>query len=471
MLALPLLSLPLPAAAQTDNVTTYTLDNGLEVVVIEDHRAPVVNHMVWYKAGSADEPVGQSGVAHFLEHLLFKATDNLESGELSATVAANGGSDNAFTNYDATAYYQRVASDRLELMMSMESDRMNNLRLTPEDIETEREVILEERNQRTDSNPGALAFEQIRASQYLNHRYGVPIIGWRHEMETLSLEDALSFYDLYYSPNDAILIVAGDVDPENVLELAETYYGPIPSEPELPERIRSQEPPQTTPRRVYFDDERVSQPYMVRSYLAPERDPGDQETAAALVYLAELLGGSPFTSELGKALQFDEQIAVYTGAGYDALSLDDTTFTVSLLPSPGVTLEAGEAAVDEVIAEFLETGPDEDDMERLRTQLKAGEIYRRDNVQSLANMYGSALTTSLTVEDVQAWPQILQEVTADDVLAAAREVLRPEGSVTAYITDGSDPDPEEAEGTAAGAATAAAMEQAEEAEQAEEVQQ
>ena len=215
-----------PAVAQ--EVTTATLDNGMEVVVIEDHRAPVAVHMVWYRTGSADEPPGVSGVAHFLEHLLFKATDDLESGEFSRVVAENGGTDNAFTSYDYTAYFQRVAADRLELMMVMEADRMNDLRLTPEDIETEREVILEERSQRVDSEPGSIAREQMRAAQFLNHRYGQPVIGWRHEMQALDMEDVLATYDLWYSPNNAILVVAGDVEPEAVIAMAERHYGAIP---------------------------------------------------------------------------------------------------------------------------------------------------------------------------------------------------------------------------------------------------
>lgn len=287
------------AALAAEDVTTYTLDNGMDVVVIEDHRAPAVVHMMWYRVGSADEPVGASGVAHYLEHLLFKATETMESGEFSRVVAENGGSDNAFTSYDYTAYFQRVAADRLELMMRMEADRMENLRLTEDDIVTERNVVLEERNQRTENSPGALAQEQFRAAQYQNHRYGVPIIGWKHEMEQLSLDDAQSFYDLYYSPNNAILIVAGDVEPEEVLALAEEHYGPIPFEPNLPERIRPQEPPQRAERRITYTDPRVSDPYVTRSYLAPERDSGAQEKAAALVYLANLLGGSPFSSALG----------------------------------------------------------------------------------------------------------------------------------------------------------------------------
>ena len=246
----------LPLKAQ-EMVTDFMLDNGMQVVVVEDHRAPVAMHMVWYKAGSADEDPGVSGIAHFLEHLMFKGTDNLDVGEFSRVVAENGGRDNAFTSYDYTAYYQRVAADRLELMMQMESDRMVNLRLTEDDILTERDVIIEERNQRTENNAGALFREQRQAAQYMNHRYGVPIIGWRHEMEKLDMQDALDFYEKFYAPNNAILIVAGDVDPEEVKALAETYYGVIPANPELTERDRPQEPPQTSARRMEFFDPRA----------------------------------------------------------------------------------------------------------------------------------------------------------------------------------------------------------------------
>lgn len=425
--------LGLSTALHADEVSTTTLDNGLEVVVIEDHRAPVAVHMLWYRAGSADEPPAASGVAHFLEHLLFKATETLEPGEFSDVVAAQGGSDNAFTSYDYTAYFQRVAADRLPLMMEMEADRMNNLALTEEDIATERDVILEERNQRVENSPNALAREQMRAAQYLNHRYGAPIIGWKHEMEQLGMQDALDFYDLYYSPNNAVLVVAGDVDPDEVIALAREHYGPIPAEPDLPERVRSQEPPQSAERRLIFEDPRVSQPYLTRSYIAPERDSRAQEQAAALTYLAELLGGSSFTSTLAVALQFDSQTAVYTSAYYSGRSLDDTTFGLTVVPEQGVTLQEAEDAMDAAIAEFLDTGIDPDRMERLRTQLRASEVYARDNVQGLARRYGAALTQGLTVEDVQAWPEILQSVTEEDILAAAREVLDRDRSVTGWV--------------------------------------
>ena len=329
--------LPVAAHAAEDQVTTFTLDNGMQVVVVEDHRAPVVQHMVWYRAGSADEPKGSSGVAHFLEHLLFKATDKMEAGEFSSVVAANGGRDNAFTSYDYTAYFQRVAADRLDLMMSMESDRMRNIRLTEENIETERDVIIEERNQRTENSPRALFGEQMNAVQYHNHRYGVPIIGWMHEMEALDMEDALSFYEIYYSPNNAILVVSGDVTPEEVRTLAEKHYGVIPANPDLPERLRTEEPPQTAERRMIFRDARVAQEYVSRSYLAQERDAGAQEDAAALTFLAEILGGGT-TSYLTEKLQFDTQVAVFSGAFYRGTSLDDTTFNVVVVPSPGLRI-------------------------------------------------------------------------------------------------------------------------------------
>ena len=433
MIAAALLATAPALAAQAEEaVTSFTLDNGMQVVVVEDHRAPVLQHMIWYRAGSADEPVGSSGVAHFLEHLLFKATDTMEAGEFSATVAANGGRDNAFTSYDYTAYFQRVAADRLELMMKMEADRMKNIRLTEAEIVTERDVILEERNQRTENNPRALFSEQMSAAQYLNHRYGVPVIGWKHEMETLDLADALSFYDLYYSPNNATLVVSGDVDPDEVKRLAQTYYGAIPANPALPERFRSQEPPQTAARRLTYKDARVAQPYVMRSYLAPERDSGDQEKAAALTLLAEILGGGT-TSFLTEKLQFDTKTAVYTGAFYCGMSLDDTTFELFVVPADGVSLAEAEAAMDAALAAFIETGVDPEQLERIKMQLRAAQIYERDNVDGIANRYGRALASGLTIADVEAWPDILQAVTGAEIVAAAREVLRPEASVTGWL--------------------------------------
>lgn len=431
--ALFALTLALPARA-AEQVTTFTLANGLEAVVIEDRRAPVVVHMLWYKVGAADEPAGKSGIAHFLEHLMFKGTDKMKPGEFSDVVEAQGGSDNAFTSWDFTAYHQRVAADRLDLMMTMEANRMRGLVLTEAEVASERGVIIEERNQRTDNDPGALFREQTSAAQFLNHPYGIPIIGWRHEMEDLTREDALAFYQRFYAPNNAVLVVAGDVDPAEVRRLAELHYGPIAPTPGLAPRQRPSEPPQLAERRLTMVDARVAQPYVFRSYLAPERNAGDQKDAAALLYLADLLGGNPTTSVFAKALQFGpEAKAVYTSAFYQDGALDPSTFGVAIVPVPGVTLADAEAAMDAVIAQFLTDGVDLQAFERIKRQIRANDIYSRDSVQGLAQRYGEALTTGLTVADVQAWPQVLQDVTPDDVMAVARKVLDRRHAVTGWL--------------------------------------
>ena len=419
-------------AAIEDQVSEFMLDNGMQVVVIEDHRAPVVVHMVWYRAGAADETPGVSGVAHFLEHLLFKKTKNLAAGELSRTVAENGGTDNAFTSYDYTAYYQRVAADRLPIMMQMEADRMVNLDLTEDDILVERDVIIEERNQRTETNPSALYREQANAALFQNHRYGVPVIGWRHEMSNLALSDALAYYKQFYAPNNAVLIVAGDVVPDEVLSLAKSTYGQIPANPNLLERKRPIEPPHFAPRRIEYVDERVSQPYVVRSYLAPERNSGDQRLAAALALLADILGDGQ-ASVLQRKLQFETQEALYASASYSGVSLDTTSFAVYIVPSADVSLEDAEAALDRAIAEFMEEGVDEAQLDRLKTQYRAAGIYAQDSVNGLANAYGRALTSGLTLKDIHEWPDIIQSITAEEILAAARDVFDLNSSVTGWI--------------------------------------
>lgn len=428
---LPALVLALPS--QAADVTTYSLDNGMDIVVVEDHRAPVVVHMVWYRVGSADEPPGKSGIAHFLEHLMFKATDELESGEFSDTVALNGGSDNAFTSYDYTGYFQRIAADRLELVMRMEASRMDGLALVEEDIATERDVVIEERNLRTENDAGALFNEQLRASLYLNHRYGTPIIGWKHEAHSLTLEDAQSFYEAHYGPNNAILVVAGDVEPEDVLRLAETYYGVIPPNPAIVPRNRTQEPPQLAERRLNYSDPRIGNDYVTRVYLAPERDAGEQEKAAALTLLARLLGGSPNNSVFARKLQFEQQKAIYTAAWYNGKTLDDTSFGMAIVPADGVTLDEAEEALDQAVAEFLEEGVDAEELKRIKMQIRAGEIYALDSINAIANRYGSGLTSGLTVADVDAWADILESVTEEDILAAAAEVFDPRKSVTGHV--------------------------------------
>ncbi|WP_299360722.1 insulinase family protein [uncultured Paracoccus sp.] len=428
----PALAAPVAWAEMPPGISHFTLDNGMEAVVIEDHRAPVVVQMVWYKIGSADETPGKTGLAHYLEHLMFKGTDTLEPGELSKTVTANGGMDNAFTSYDFTAYFQRIAADRLPLIMEMEADRMANLRIGEDDWQAERQVVLEERAQRTDSDPAALFGEERAAVQFYNHPYGRPVIGWREEMMGLTRQDALDWYDSHYAPNQAVLVVAGDVTPEEVRQLAEEHYGPIPPKPDATREARPQEPVQRAERRMEMSDPRVPQPVLSRSIIAPERNPGDQKTAAALTVLADLLGGSPQTSVLGKALMLSGK-AVYAGARYDGLSVDPTTFSMTVVPAPGVSQDEAERLLEETLSGFLEEGPDPAALGRVRTRLRAERIYERDSAHARAYDYGQGLSIGLTVQDVNDWPDLLAEVTAEDVRQAAALVLGDQPGVTSWL--------------------------------------
>jgi len=419
-------------AAFASDPQQFTLENGMEVVVIEDHRAPVVVHMVWYRVGAADDPFGHSGIAHYLEHLMFKATENMAEGEFSETVEANGGRDNAFTSWDYTAYHQRVAADRLDLMMQMEADRMVNLRLDRSDWLPERDVILRERGQTLESSPDRVFGEQMRAALFQNHPYGRPIIGWRHEIAALTGDIATDFYRVHYAPNNAILVVAGDVNTEEVLELAREYYGPIPAVEGIPDRIRPTEPPQLAERRLIMRDQRVGQPYVNRQYLAPTRHTGDQRDAAAFQMLAALLGGSAQTSVLERQLTYDEGISLVTWAGYSGTGLDNGTFSLGIMPAPGVTLQTAEDAIDRVLAEFIEAGVDTEQLDRVRMQIRAEAIYQQDNTESRARTIGADLTVGLTIAESEAWIDVLQSVTPEEILNAARALDR-RSSVTGWL--------------------------------------
>ena len=411
-------------------VTTYKLDNGMDVVVIEDHRAPVVTHMVWYRVGSADEPYGKSGIAHYLEHLMFKGTDDIPPGQFSKIIAANGGVDNAFTSLDYTAYHQRIAADLLPLVMEMEADRMRDLQLTAELALPERDVILEERSQRTDNSPEGQFYEQLSAALYMNHGYGVPVIGWRREMEQLTLDDALEFYRRFYAPDNAILVVAGDVQPEEVKALAEQYYGPL--EPSgVVAYMRPQEPPHRAARRVTMTDPKVRQPFVMRTYLAPSYVTAEPGEAEALDLAADILGGG-FTARLTKRLVIEEKIALSAGSYYSGTARDTTSFTVYVVPKPGVSLADAEARMDAVIAELIETGPSAEELSRAKTSMISAAIYQLDSQSSMARTYGAAITIGLTAEDVAQWPARIDAVTAEQVVEALKS-LRIEASATGWL--------------------------------------
>ena len=421
-----------PTPRIAPNASTFTLDNGMQVVVIPDHRAPVVTHMVWYKAGSAEDPPGRSGIAHFLEHLMFKGTKNHPPGEFRNIIAGIGGNENAFTTYDYTAYHQTVAKEHLGLVMDYESDRMANLVIDDDAIATEREVIIEERRSRTDSEPAALLGEAMNAALFQNSHYGIPIIGWPDEMAKLSREDALAFYDRYYTPNNAVLVVAGDVTEEEVRKLAEESYGKVARRAEPPPRDRPQEPRPNAARTVTLADARVSQPSLRRFYLAPSYTTAKPGEAESLDVLAEILGGSA-TSRLYRSLVVEKGVAVSAGAGYRSDALDDGSFVVAGSPRGDLSLDDLEKSIDEVIASLLEDGITDEELASAKKRIIAGSVYAQDSQGTLARVFGQALTTGGTMADVQDWPAHIEAVTKDQVMAAARDYLAKERSVTGYL--------------------------------------
>ena len=411
---------------------TFTLRNGMQVVVITDRRAPVVTHQVWYRVGAADEPRGRSGIAHFLEHLLFKGTDRIAQGEFSRTIARNGGDDNAQTSWDYTAYYERIARERLELVMTMEADRMRNARITEEVIASERDVIIEERRQRIDNNPGQVLGERMRAMLYPNHPYGTPIIGWLHEMRGLTRQDALDFYQIYYAPNNAILVVAGDVDAAELRPLAERIYGRVRPTRNLPARTWVQDPPPVGPMRVTHRDERVRQPSVSRLYPALSHTTDEGTEAHALDVAIEVLGGSE-TSRLYRILVEERRLAVAAGASADTAGRGGGSISVYATPAPNVTLESLEAAMDEVIGAYLREGPTQIEIERARNNIAASAIYARDSQENLAFWYGSSLAEGESLDDIVNWADRIRAVSREEALAMARRTLVTANSVTGWL--------------------------------------
>lgn len=427
-------STPAPGAETIGGgaVGNFRLGNGMDVIVIPDHRAPVVTHMVWYRNGSADDPPGKSGIAHFLEHLMFKGTKNHKLGEFSEVVSELGGQENAFTSNDYTAYFQRVPKEHLAVMMKYEADRMTNLVLTDEIVAPERDVVLEERRMRTDADPASQLSEAVHAALFTHHPYGKPIIGWQHEIESLGREDALAYYQRFYTPENAILIVAGDVTADEVRTLAEDVYGKIPARGEAPTRRRPQEPQPRAQRLVTLADEKVEQPTQQRLYLVPSYSSAQPGDAEALEVLAHLLGGGP-TSYLYRELVVNQKVAVSTGAYYIGTALDDTRFYVWGVPAPDVTLETLDAAVGKVVEQMGKEPVEAADLARAKTRLIADAVYAQDNQSSLARWYGAALTTGETVEAVQNWPARIDAVTAEDVRAAAAKWLDRRRAVTGFL--------------------------------------
>jgi zinc protease len=423
---------PFAPAAASPRASEFKLANGLTLVVVPDNRAPVVTHMVYIRAGAADEPPGVSGIAHFLEHLMFKSTEKLANGEFSAIVTRLGGQQNAFTSSDYTAYYQRVAKDRLKTMMEMEADRMMNLRLDAKEVDTERQVIIEERRLRVENVPASILGEQMSAALYQNHPYRIPIIGWMHEMAKLSREDAFAFYKRFYAPNNAIVVVTGDVDPGEVKALAEATYGKLTANPQVAKRVRPQEPEQRAPRRVELKDPRAGNASVRRYYLAPTLLKSEPREAEALYLLMKIAAGGG-TSRLYQSLVVEEKVASSAGGWYSGLYLDSGTIGVYAVAAEGAGLDKVEQAIDRVLNDLRENGVTQTELDRAKKQFLAEFVYESDSQVSLARRYGSGLALGLTVEEIDRWPETIAKVTRDDVKRAAARHLDMRRSVTGTL--------------------------------------
>jgi zinc protease len=413
----------------------FTLENGMNVLVIPDHRAPVVTHMVWYGVGAADETPGKTGLAHFLEHLMFKGTKSIAPGDFSRIVARNGGQDNAFTHFDFTAYFQVIARDRLPLVMEMEADRMTNLVLTDEEVLPERDVVMEERRMRIENNPVAALQSAMSEALYGGHPYGRDIIGHMDEIAGLTTGDALDFYARFYTPNNATLIVAGDITAAELRPLAEKYYGAIGER--APTFIRDRAPAVWPDEdvRIVQRDPRVTQATWIRFLPAPSYRKASPADQPAFDVLAEILGRGT-TSRLYRALVVEQRIASGVQSWYEGNRLDDGRFGIYALPRVDGDLGSLEKSIEAEIARLLDGGVDDEELARAKTVIAAGAIYARDNQRTMAYAYGEGLMTGLTVEQIHEWPERVRRVTKEDVMRVARLVFKNNPSVTGELLPG-----------------------------------
>ncbi len=418
----------------------FKLDNGVEVVVVPDFRSPVVVHMVWYGAGSVDEPVGKTGIAHMLEHMMFKGTQKIKPGEFSKTIARLGGQDNAFTSYDYTAYYQKIARDNLVQAVEMEADRMANLAITNDTFLPERNVVLEERNMRVDSRPVSKFFEAFNEKQYKVLPYRNPVIGWRKDIEGYTLKDAQDWYKRFYAPRNAIVILAGSIKLEEAEWLANTYYAPIKNPDVAPNRPTIKpEPLRDAPLRFTHVDERTQIPLWVRSYRAPSLHVGIagqekpvEKDVFGLMLFSDILGGG-VTSELYQTLVVKKKLADSASASYNLSSRYESTFDIIVQPKDGVSIEVIEKEVEKVIARMQKNGTDDDALLRARMQSKGSDVFARDDLFETAYRLGAWLSVGGTLDGYRTWLSKLDNITADDIKQISNTYLIIENSATGIL--------------------------------------
>lgn len=420
------------------NPHEYTLENGLKLIVKEDHRSPVVVSLIWYKAGSIDELNGTTGIAHALEHMMFKGTKEVPGGEFSKRIAAVGGRDNAFTSRDYTAYFQQLHKQHLPLAMELESDRMRNLVLNQEEFSKEMNVVMEERRLRTDDQPHALVYEKLMAVAYQSHPYRRPVIGWMNDLENMRMEDAQEWYDRWYAPNNAILVVVGDVNAKDTYELANKYYGAIETRPLVPldERKPQTEPAQAGMKRLIVKAP-ANLPYLVMGYHAPAlRDVTDDWEPYALEMLEGVLDGNA-SARLNKALVRERQIASSASASYSITARGPSMFYLDGTPSEGKTVLELEEAIRSEIEKLIREGVTEKELTRAKAQVVASHVYQLDSIFSQAMQIGRLESIGLSYRDPDKILKRLQAVTAEQVQSVAKKYLQDDSLTVATL----DPQP------------------------------
>ena len=417
--------------AASAEVERFSLSNGMEVVLVANHRIHAVSHTLWLKTGAADDPLGKSGLAHYLEHLLFKGTPTHPAGRYDAIIEGLGGQFNAFTGTDYTGYYVTIAKEHLAQVMILEADRMRYLLPSDSDFAKERDVIIEERKSRVENQPRAKLNEAMNAALFRHHPYRIPIIGWMHEMEGLTGEDAKWFYDTYYNPANMVLVVAGDIERNELQHLAEKHYGVIPARKVEP-RNWVKEPPQEAARLVRLRHEQVQQPMWVRSYIAPSLVEGERKHAVPLEVLAQWLGGGK-TSVLYRELVVRQKIATAVSVDYSPLTRGPSDFSIRAVPANGVSLASLRKAVDVLLMRVRNQRIAADDLVRIKTLLKADAIYARDGLEPVAQTVGVLRVLGLSEDYFIRWAEHIDAVSAEEVRDAAQAVLHSEASVTGEL--------------------------------------
>jgi len=436
LLSLNVASAPTEAReAPVGTTTAFTLENGLQIVVIQDHRVPVVTHMVWYKVGAVDDPPGKSGLAHLLEHLTFKSSGfgRDESKQTFArAISSLGAIDNATTQHDTTYYYQRASREHLKALMELETTRMSGFEVSDPEILTEREVVRAEWRSNVRGDPIKLLAERLQAAQYHNHNYRRPVIGWEHEIIALTPEDSRAAYDRFYKPSNAIVVIAGDVMPDEVRALARKTYATMESRGDAPERLAVSEPEPLAARRIVLQDRRVPRPALFRSYLTPSYATAEPGEAESLEILANILGEGE-TSRLNRELVTKRNIALNTGARYMGNMRDSGRILFFAIAPDGESLDKAEQALDAVLAGIIRDGITEEELSRAKAAIEARWIIESDNQLKLATRYGEALAIGRRIEDIAQLPERIARVTTDEVQAAARAFLQMRRSATGIL--------------------------------------